>query len=235
MIRIAIYDDTREHCEIIAAMLEHKLAERHAEVECFPSSGELLRYINEGHYTPDAAFLGVTLRDGDGVVLAEKLNKLVPSCRIVFLSDTLRDATEVYRAEHVWFILHEELENRLGPALEKALERRSCRCCRSIIIRGRGHARIVPLDNVLYLERDGRKTLVRAKDGEYVTSERPCQLLVGDIADGFIRSHMSYWVNRDKIESLERDEFVLCDGTRIPISRSWRASAKSAFLEGEYK
>ena len=231
MIRIAVYDDTREHCEQIAAMLEQELAERRAEIECFPSSGELMRYINEGNYTPDAAFLGVTLWDGDGIALAEKLNKLVPTCRIVFLSDSIRDAMEVYRAEHVWFILHDELESRLGPALEKALERRKCGCCHSILIRGRGQARVIPLNKLLYLERDGRKTLVRTVDGEYITSERPGQILTGDLSDIFIRSHMSYWVNREKIESMERDEFVLCDGTRIPISRSWRAEAKAAFQE----
>ena len=232
MLRIAIYDDTREHCELIASMLEHKLSDRRAEIECFPSSGELLRYIAEGNYTPDAAFLGVTLRDGDGIALAVKLNELIPACRIIFLSDSLRDATEVYRAEHVWFILHEELEERLGPALEKALERRECGCCRSVLIRGRGQARLISLDKLLYLERDGRKTLVRTTDGEYVTSERPCQLLAGGLADGFIRSHMSYWTNREKIEAMERDEFVLCDGSRVPISRSWRTTANKACLEG---
>ena len=43
---------------------------------------------------------------------------------------------------------------------------------------------------------------------------------------------MSYWVNKEKIAAMERDEFVLCDGTRVPISRSWRAAARTAFLEG---
>lgn len=232
MIRIAVYDDTREHCELLCAMLEKLLDKRSSEVELFPSTGEFLRYIHEGNYSPDVAFLGVTLYDGDGIALAEELNRILPSCRIVFLSDSLRDATEVYRADHVWFILREELESRLGPALDKALEHRDYGCSHSVLIRRKGHARFVPVDRLLYLERDGRNTLLCTEDGEYITSERPRELLAGDLADFFIRSHMSYWVNRDKIVSMERDEFVLCDGTRIPISRSWRTTARSAFLEG---
>lgn len=230
MLRIAIYDDTREHCEQIAALLERELKERHAEIEYFPSSGKLLSYITEGEFAPDLAFLGVTLRDGDGIALAQRLNKLVPACRIIFLSDHLRDATEVYRAEHVWFILHEELEARIGPALEKALSAPECGHGRGLLIRGKGKVCFLPLDRILCLERDGRKTLIRTGHGEFVTSERPAALLTGELADSFIRCHMSYWVNRDKVLAIEGSEFVLSDGTRVPISRSWRASARAAFL-----
>ena len=232
MLRIAVYDDTIEHCAALAALVEHELKGRSAEIERFPSSGELLRYITSGHYSPDAALLGVKLWDGDGIALAQKLNELVPACRIIFLSDSLRDATEVYRAEHVWFILREELEARIGPALEKALSLPEFGHDRAILIRSKGRACLIPLDKLLYLERDGRKTLLRTEGGEQVTSERPCRLLEGGLSEHFIRSHMSYWVNKEKIAAMERDEFVLCDGTRVPISRSWRAAARTAFLEG---
>ena len=232
MLRIAIYDDTREHCEQLAALIRRTLGARRCEPECFPSSGELLRYIREGHYAPDAAFLGVRVYDGDGIALAERLNELVPACRIVFLSDSLRDATEVYRAEHVWFILRSELEERIGPALERALAPHELARGGAILIRGKGRACLVPLERLLYLERECRWTILRTEDGEYSTAERPSLLLSGGPAERFIRCHMSYWVNRDKISSMERGEFVLCDGTRVPISRGFRAAARAAFLEG---
>ena len=161
----------------------------------------------------------------------EKLNELVPACRIIFLSDSLRDATEVYRAEHVWFILHDELEQRIGPALQRALSVPDFKRSKGLLVKGKGRVCFVPLEKILYLERDGRKTLIRTEDGEYVSSERPFRLLEGGLADAFIRSHMSYWVNREKIAAIERDEFVLCCGRRVPISRSWRSAARHAFLD----
>ena len=230
MIRIAVYDDTVEHCEELAALLEKEMKGRSAEIERFPSTGELLRYITSGGYAPDIAFLGVKLWDGDGIALAEKLNEIIPACRIVFLSDSLQPASEVYRAEHIWFILRSELPRFLGPALERALSAPESVRGRGMLIKGRGKATFVPLGKLLYLERCCRKTLVRTQNGEYVTSERPVSLLEGEAAESFIRCHMSYWVNREKIASLERDEFVLTDGTRIPISRSFRAEARAAFL-----
>ncbi len=230
MLRIAVYDDTREHCDEISALLSRRLKGRCAEIERFPSSGELQRYITSGGYRPDVAFLGVELWDGDGIEQAVWLNTFVPSCRIVFVANSLHFATEVYRADHVWFILREELEKRIGPALEKALASPKCARGRAVLVKGKGQVRLVPLDRLLYLERDGRRTLIRTEDGEFITSERPCRLLAGEMAGGFIRSHMSYWVNKEKIAAMERGEFVLCDGTRIPISRNWRVAAREAFL-----
>ncbi len=233
MIRIAVYDNTIEHCEQLVAILKEQLAGRSVEIERFPSSGELIRYITVGGYAPDVAFLGVQLWDGDGISLAEKLKDLVPACRIVFLSDSLRPASEVYRVEHVWFILRSELPRFIGPALERALSVPESIRGRGILVKGRGKATFVPLEKLLYLERCRRKTLIRTRNGEYVSSERPDSLLEGEAAGSFIRCHMSYWVNREMITARERSEFVLADGTRIPISRSFRAQARAAFLSGD--
>lgn len=233
MLRIAVYDDTREHCEEISALLARELKGRCAEIERFPSSGELQRYITSGGYRPDVAFLGVELWDGDGIEQAVRLNALVPSCRIIFVANSLRFATEVYRADHVWFILREELEQRIGPALEKALSLPEFGRGRGLLVKWKGKVCFLPLNKILYLERDGRKTLIRTDLGEYVTSERPFQLLAGELSDSFIRSHMSYWVNREKISAMEGGEFILFGGTRVPISRSWRSAARTAFLEGQ--
>ena len=230
MLRIAICDNTKEHCFALAALIEQELRGKRVEVECFPSSEELLRHIRSGIYKPDIAFLGVELWDGDGIALAEKLNKLIPSCRIVFLSDSLRPASEVYRAEHVWFILRSELPRFIGPALERAMSTTDLGRGRGIMVKGRGRATFVPLEKLLYLERCSRKTVIRTENAEYVSSEPPASLLEGKAAESFIRCHMSYWVNREKISAIERDEFVLSDGTRIPISRTWRDSARAAFL-----
>ena len=101
---------------------------------------------------------------------------------------------------------------------------------RGILVKGRGRATFVPIDTLLYLERCRRTTLVRTDNTEYISSERPASLLEGEAAESFIRCHMSYWVNREKITAMERSEFVLTDGTRIPISRSFRAEARAAFL-----
>ncbi len=229
MLRIAICDDTTPHAREIAALLQRRLPVRRIEIEGFPSPGELLRYIGSGGYAPDIAFVGVQAGEDGGIALAERLNELVPACRVIFVSNTLEPACDVYRAEHVWFILRSELEARITAALRKALS--SVEACRGtgLVIRSRGKAVFLPLDELLFLERDGRRTLIRTERGDYVSAERPVKLLEGELGESFVRSHRSYWVNKRKIRAMERGEFILYDGQRIPISRSWRGEARAAF------
>ena len=156
---------------------------------------------------------------------------LSPACRIIFVSDELRFATEVYRADHVWFLLRGELDSRIGPALRKALSSLDSLRSRGIVIRSRARANFVPLDDVLYVERVCRQTLVRTEKGVFSSSERPNRLLSGGLSDQFIHCHRSYWVNKSRIEALEHEDFVLTNGERIPISRSRRAAAREAFFD----
>lgn len=230
MLQIAICEDTQTHSQEISAAVERELKHRRAEIECFYSSGELLRYLSRGGYVPDLAVLDVRLNGESGIDLAETLNTRLPSCRIIFLSDELTDATEVYRAEHVWFLLRSQLRERIGQALRRALAQSPAERSEGLLLRGRGKSVFLPLGEILYLERDRRRTLVITERGEYSSSERPCKLLSGELAAAFVRSHRSYWVNRAKIAAMEYDEFILTDGQRVPISRSWRVAARDAFL-----
>lgn len=229
MLRLAICDCKQENRFQLSALLESKLKPLDCEIESFCCTEELLRYIS-ADYSPDIAVLGIASDSDRAISLAEKLNALVPVCRIIFVSDELRFATEVYRADHVWFLLRSELEERIVPALRKALSSLESRRSSGIVIRSRGKVTVVPLEEVLYLERDGRHTIIRTEKESYTSSEPPSRLLKNALARSFIHSHRSYWVNKAKIESLEHDDFVLSSGELVPISRSRRAAARDDYI-----
>ena len=230
MLQLAICDRSSEYRRQLSELLEERLQTIASEVELFSSAEELLRYLNAG-YAPDIAVLGISDEVESAVSLAEELNVLSPACRIIFVSDELRFATEVYRADHVWFLLRGELDSRIGPALRKALSSLDSFRSRGIVIRSRARANFVPLDDVLYVERVCRQTLVRTEKEIFSSSERPNRLLSGGLSDQFIHCHRSYWVNKSRIEALEHEDFVLTNGERIPISRSRRAAAREAFFD----
>ena len=233
MLQIAICEDTPEHARQLSELVEAELQEQRSEIEEFRSPEELLRYIVSGSYAPEIALIGIEAGEGGGIALAQRLNELLPACRIIFLSDDLRDVREAYRAAHVWFILRGELGEHLPAALQKALSLPDSGRGAGLLIRGKGKAMLIPLDEIYYLERACRRTLIQTEKGSFVSAERPCRLLAGEAEQSFIRSHRSYWVNRKKIRAIEHDEFVLQNAQRIPISRSWRVSARAAFFGGE--
>ena len=129
---------------------------------------------------------------------------------------------------HVYFILKSELEQRIGSALEKALD--GMGMPPHLHLSSGSSVKSILLRDVLYLERILHKTRVRMRNGTEMVTAPPAELLKDAPEGAFIRCHQSYWVNYEHINAMEKNEFVLSDGTRIPISRTFRGSAKAAFF-----
>ena len=230
MLHIAICDDEPLHLEHARQETARALADRAPQIDSFSGGDALLRQIREEGYAPDAAILDIELRQENGVDLACTLNRLVPDCRILFLTAYAEHSPEAYRAEHVWLVLKSRMEEFLGPALEKALHRPE-QPGEELLLRNRGSARRVPVREVLYLSRVGRKAQVVTGAGSYFASQRPEELIPEDLRELFLRCHQGYWVKLDAITALEREEFVLSNGSRIPISRSFREQARERFFD----
>ena len=150
-----------------------------------------------------------------------------PFCQIIFLSSYLSYATEVYETEHIYFILKSQLHQRIGPALHQALTALGDRSVQ-ITAQKDGSTHVIALQDVLYLERNLRKTKVITQQGVFLTQESPETLISG--SGHFVRCHQSYWVNFRQIETMENDCFLLPGGLRVPISRTYRSTAREQFF-----
>ena len=137
-------------------------------------------------------------------------------------------ATEVYETRHSYFVLKNQAEEKIGSALKKALAEQSNR--ERIYIRCNGRELLLPVSEVLFMERKLKKTLVVQTSGnEYPVSAKPDELLQHLKASPFVRCHQSFWVNLEHIRSMGPESFLLATGWEVPISRSRRAEAKAAF------
>lgn len=83
----------------------------------------------------------------------------------------------------------------------------------------------------MYIERVLRKTRLRLLGGgEEWTPLHPERLLEPTCARQFIRCHQSFWVNSRHIRSMERARFLLSGNVSVPISRTYRDSAREQFF-----
>ena len=226
MRKIAICDDEAPHRERIAQLVRSLKPD--AGLRLFSAPIAFLSAVQSEGYTPDAAIVDIQMDGMSGIELAERLNRTLPQCAIIFVTSYLGFATDVYDTKHVYFILKSELEQRLGTALEKALTQQPPSVLHYSSPAG---YRNTPSSEVLYLERVLRKTkLVLLGGSEEWTALPPAQLLENDAPQQFIRCHQSFWVNFRHVRTLESDCFLLDSGLRIPISRTYRAAAREQFF-----
>ena len=86
------------------------------EVMCFSTAEELLEYKE----TPlDAVFLDIELGRANGIFVAKKLNKVRPNCKIIYMTNYLHYATEIYNTEHIWFVIKSKFTDKIGDIIGK--------------------------------------------------------------------------------------------------------------------
>lgn len=226
MITIAVCDDTSRDLEAIGAALDSAVPD--ARTTLFSAPGKLLEAAEAG-LRPDLAVLDIQMEGMDGITLANRLGVLCPHCRIIFISEYLGYATEVYAVRHSYFLLKSQLRERLGQALRRAAEdlEHLPRLCFQV----RGQLQTVDVSDVLYLERVLRKTHVHCAERCYETTEHPKEILCRAKTVLFCQCHQSYWINLAWVETMTGDAFTVSGGREIPISRTFHKTARARFFE----
>lgn len=231
MINLVICDNEPLHCEYT----KEKILSAFSDIfntRSFTDGNELLEAVGSEEYVPDIAVLDIKMNGADGITIADKLNKLVPSCQIIFLTGYAEYASQVYMTRHVWFVLKEQADSYLIPAIERAVSNKQKPSKpKSVIIRSEGRIITVQEDDILYIDRFERKARVFCKDAVYSVSSSPAKIIPADPGSMFIRCHQGYWVNINHVKVLDHNEFILDNGTHIPISRSYSSQARARFFD----
>lgn len=227
MLRTAICDDNELYLERAEKIFARECEEYSPEISLFSTGTELIRAMEKG-YRPEVLVLDIVLNDGDnGINVAKEVNRLCPDCGIIFLTAYISYASDVYETKHSYFIVKSQLEKRIKAAVEKTIS--GTREKKFLSFNNRFFTTVFPIDEILYLERSLKKTIIIHNSGrKYETYAKPTELLK-NLDEIFVQCHKSYYVNMTEIAAVEGDFFLLKNGARIPISRSRKQKAKDSF------
>lgn len=229
---LALCENNALHTGYAANMINEAFGEHEVSVRSFSSGEALIQALTDEGFRPDAVVLDIELDGENGISVAARLNELLPDCQIIFLSGYVEYASEVYLVKHVWFVLKEQADRFLVPAIKKALSGSSkLHASKTMLLRVEGKTVSVPVEDILYLDKFGRKGRVFCTSCCYTVSEPPAKLVSPELSNDLVRCHQGYWVNMRHVTALDHGEFVMQNGTRIPISRSYRDEARSRFFD----
>ena len=171
---------------------------------------------NRRNFCIDCIFIDLSLENWleKSKVIKDKFQNI----GIVFVSDDLHDSYKVYEVEHISFIYKEDLSY-----IEQALRLCENRFQNEKFIHFSWKSTMIvqKTKDVLYFERDKRRTIIHMINGETWTTYKHIDDFEEEVKDDFIRIHVSFLVNRNHFKTFTRDKVQLVDGTVVPISRKY--------------
>ncbi len=238
MIRIAFCDDDLIYINTALKPLVSqalKRAEIQAEVCFFIDGNGLLKEFRE-HRDFDIVILDIDMPKLNGKTLAERLRELNSGFTLAFVTAFSNEAINTIPYSIKAFIPKDVSEDKMLKALVKLFKDCSAQYPRYRvfeIIRDRS-AELIRLsdDDIFYFQNRFEHIYLYTKAEQFLLTERSIKRLEQryDLT-GFCRIHTDLIVNIGKVYEIMKNDIVLTNGMKLPVSRRRRNDLISAFAD----
>ena len=228
--RIAVADDNLSDRERLAGLLGTGILEKGFSVDClnlFESGESLLCGFEGGKY--DLIFLDMYMGGINGIETARKIRGQDTQAKLIFITSSNDFAAESYSVRADYYLLKPYEEAEIRQVLERInlsdFESRRTLCL--------PNGASVLLSSVLYTSFSGHYVTIRRLNTpplQVRCTQGAFEALILRYPD-FVLCSKGVIVNLNEVDKLERDCFLLKDGSRVPISRRKYSEVKSAYSD----
>lgn len=234
MIRTFIVDDD---IECINDLKSHLSAFSFIRLEGFTTDiKEVIEILQEKNI--DLLFLDIEMGDINGIDLAKHIKSLYEDIMIIFVTGHPGFALKGYEVYPVDFLIKPINILRLEKALQKVRELTGEKTLSKDIKIGlniSGGIQMINLNDIVYIEKQGRKIALICKDDNTLYSNDTMKNLDSILSSyNFYRTHQSFIVPLDKINSIKPDKFtrsysIELENSKkiIPLSRNKYSDLKT--------
>ncbi|MBC5774322.1 response regulator [Pontibacter sp. KCTC 32443] len=236
MIKCLIIDDEPLARSIVAEYLQH-----HPEITIAQECGDGFEGIKAiKQHQPELIFLDIQMPKINGFEMLELVEQ-APG--VIFTTAFDNYALKAFEANAVDYLLKPFTQERFDTALRKWQEKRSIESAEKptinlnevpdkqpeervrIVVKAGNDIRIIPVQDVLYLEAYDDYVKIHTKDGLFLKKKTMGYYEQALDPAQFVRVHRSFMIpfsQLTRIEPLEKDSHValLKNGVRIPLSKS---------------
>ena len=224
--KVLLVDDEQDFLETLSSRLEL----RGLKVSAVTSGEQAVSEAKEDEY--DAIVVDLSMPGIDGLETARRLGALQPRPAIVFCTAFDAHALSAFEAQALDYLVKPVRAERQAQALDKA---RTFLAGRDdggagtpgrdhLCARLRGSLRLIPIDDIRYLQAEEKYVVVHHARGEDLIEES-LKSLEDEFAERFVRIHRNCLVARNEIVELRRapdghaQAVLRSGGTPLEVSR----------------
>lgn len=230
--KLLICDDEQQFLDILQSHVQEYMKNRYIPCEIVSTTDPLSIYNSTEIF--DLAFLDIQMDGMDGIKLAKELRCRNQKMALFFVTsyDSYQDEAMDLQAFRFFEKPFDTI--RLYSGLDKAMEYIDGSYVNTYLSSNGQQERIL-VDDILYITRSNRKTLLVSNHGSFFTKEtfdEWCDKLPQLF---FYMVHKSFLVNLHYVSKYSYSELVLEDGTRVPIAPSKKVAFRKfwfAYLGG---
>ena len=231
MLTIAIVDDSDFDLEECERVLQSYAKNQQKQIQTRLFHSEKPLFLQDPDWIPDCVFLDIVMNDDSprGIETGRKINERWPYSQIIYLTDYIMYASDVYQTRHTYFVTKQDFSNKVDEIFEIIEEVHRNRNRRMLFRTVDRRTISLFTKDIQLFERKLRKTIVKTQEQEYVITESLADLQRNQSGAMFCRCHHSFLVNLAYVREMDGDCFVLCNNMSIPISRRYKQEAREQF------
>ncbi|MEE1312613.1 MAG: LytTR family DNA-binding domain-containing protein [Lachnospiraceae bacterium] len=226
MYKIAICDSNKRDRESLYPLIHDY--DPNASINIFKKPDTFLKEIQRKGCIYDIVVIEVHFGTKDGIQIADYINHVNVSTQIIFNTRDNDAICRAYSTDHAYYLLKDQWDLYLKSALDAAYKNIKQSDRDKLAVSFNGAYTIMKQQDIYYLERSKRITMIITSNGTYKTSANFSEL-AKQLNSHFIVCHRSYMVNLAHIKNFTRTNIQLSDETFISIGRTHYQQARSAF------
>lgn len=241
MLQIAVCDDNIHELSNMAQLIDQYRTSRnfYCEYAVFPNGFELVSTFEKGKQF-DIYCLDIMMPGFTGIDVAKAIREIDKAAPILFFTASPEFALESYSVKAINYVLKPVSKEKLFVTFDEILEQFKIEKEKDVVIvKSNDGIQKILISNLVYAEVIGRNVLYHLRSGKVIECTEPFTSVCDTLMKYgcFIRTHRSYIVNMQYVDTIENNKVTLQTLTSVPIAQGKTKEIKETYLayqmEGE--
>lgn len=241
MLQIAICDDNIDELSNMVQLITLYRSSKHLNCEyaVFPNGFDLVSALEKGKRF-DIYCLDIIMPGFTGIDVAKEIRFFDKTAPILFFTSSPEFALESYSVKAINYVLKPISKEKLFFTFDELLEQiKAKKNDDAIIVKSNEGIQKILISNLVFAEVIGRNVFYHLLSGKVIECTEPFSSVCDSLLkyERFIKTHRSYLVNMQYVDTIENRQVTLQTLTSVPIAQGKAREIKQKYLafqmEGE--